>query len=184
MNELAAALGDDPNFSTTIINMVGHKVDKVEGKDLSTNDFTTEEKEKLAMLEPHVQANWDQNDETAASYVRSRTHYTEINGEEEIVHHLDEKYIPETIARTSDIPSIAGLATEEYVDNKVAENSSQFVKTVNGTAPDENGDVDGFATSDYVNEQIETLNNTIQDLQNRIKTLEDALSAANFLVAD
>lgn len=48
LNELAAALGDDPNFATTVATEIGKKVDKVEGKGLSTNDFTTEEKNKLA----------------------------------------------------------------------------------------------------------------------------------------
>ena len=48
LKELSTALGDDPNFATTIANEIGNKVDKVEGKGLSTNDFTTEEKNKLA----------------------------------------------------------------------------------------------------------------------------------------
>ena len=41
LNELAAALGDDPNFATTVANQIGTKVDKVEGKGLSTNDLTS-----------------------------------------------------------------------------------------------------------------------------------------------
>lgn len=48
LNELAAALGDDPNFATTVATQIGTKVDKVEGKGLSTNDYTTIEKTKLA----------------------------------------------------------------------------------------------------------------------------------------
>lgn len=48
LNELAAALGDDPNFATTMTNALATKVDKVDGKSLSTNDYTTEEKTKLA----------------------------------------------------------------------------------------------------------------------------------------
>lgn len=39
----------------------------------------------------------------------------------ETINLLDEKFIPDTIARTEDIPSIEGLATEEYVDTKVAD---------------------------------------------------------------
>lgn len=46
--ELANALGNDPNFATTVTTQIGKKVDKVDGKGLSTNDFTTEEKNKLA----------------------------------------------------------------------------------------------------------------------------------------
>lgn len=50
LKELADALGNDPNFATTIANQIGQKVDKVEGKQLSTEDYTFEEKTKLAGL--------------------------------------------------------------------------------------------------------------------------------------
>ena len=50
LQELAAALGNDPNFATTVLNQIGQKVDKVTGKGLSTNDYTTEEKNQLAAL--------------------------------------------------------------------------------------------------------------------------------------
>lgn len=48
LNELAEALGNDPNFATTMATELGNKVDKVTGKGLSTNDYTTTEKNKLA----------------------------------------------------------------------------------------------------------------------------------------
>ena len=48
LQELAGALGDDPNFAATMAEQIGKKVDKVEGKGLSTEDFTTPEKAKLA----------------------------------------------------------------------------------------------------------------------------------------
>lgn len=51
LNELAAALGDDPNFATTVATQIGGKVDKVDGKDLSSNDYTDEEKTKLSGIE-------------------------------------------------------------------------------------------------------------------------------------
>ena len=47
LQELAAALGDDPNFATTMATDLGNKVDKVTGKQLSTNDFTDSLKTKL-----------------------------------------------------------------------------------------------------------------------------------------
>ncbi|MGN5456811.1 MAG: phage baseplate protein [Candidatus Kurthia intestinigallinarum] len=51
LNELAAALGNDPNFATTVATEIGTKVDKIDGKCLSTNDYTTAEKTKLAGIE-------------------------------------------------------------------------------------------------------------------------------------
>lgn len=57
LNELAAALGDDPNFATTVSTQIGNKVDKVDGKGLSTNDYTTTEKTKLASIAEGAQVN-------------------------------------------------------------------------------------------------------------------------------
>lgn len=48
LQELAAALGNDPNFATTVMAAIGNKVDKVHGKGLSTNDYTDTERTKLA----------------------------------------------------------------------------------------------------------------------------------------
>ena len=47
LNELASALGNDPNFSTTVMAEIGKKVNKETGKGLSTNDYTTQDKSKL-----------------------------------------------------------------------------------------------------------------------------------------
>lgn len=50
LNELAAALGNDPNFATTIATQIGQKVDKIAGKGLSSNDYTTTDKDRLAII--------------------------------------------------------------------------------------------------------------------------------------
>lgn len=63
LKELSEALGDDANFATTITEEIASKVDKVEGKGLSTNDYTTAEKQKLAGIaagaEVNVQSDWE-----------------------------------------------------------------------------------------------------------------------------
>lgn len=57
------------------------KVDKIEGKGLSTEDFTTEEKNKLAAIQEgagaSVQPDWNQNDESAPDYIKNRICYSE-----------------------------------------------------------------------------------------------------------
>ena len=58
LEEIARALGNDPNFSTTIINLLAGKVDKEEGKGLSANDYTNVEKQKLEDLR-NGKANYD-----------------------------------------------------------------------------------------------------------------------------
>lgn len=45
--------------------------------------------------------------------------------EKEFFKPLDEAYIPDTIARVDKIPSIEGLATEEYVDTAIASEANQ-----------------------------------------------------------
>lgn len=63
LNELAAALGDDPNFATTVTTSLGNKVDKITGKGLSTEDYSTSEKAKLAGIangaEVNVNPDWN-----------------------------------------------------------------------------------------------------------------------------
>lgn len=57
LKELADALGDDPNFATTMATQLDNKVDKETGRGLSTNDYTTAEKQKLAGIEAGATAN-------------------------------------------------------------------------------------------------------------------------------
>ncbi len=67
LNELSAALGDDPNFATTVSTEIGKKVDKEEGKVLTTNDFTNDYKTKL-----------DGIADNANNYVHPDTHSADI----------------------------------------------------------------------------------------------------------
>ena len=47
-NEIADALGNDPNFASTIMTALANKVEKVSGKELSTNDYSDSEKAIVA----------------------------------------------------------------------------------------------------------------------------------------
>lgn len=51
LNELAAALGNNENFAADVAEEIGKKVDKVDGKQLSTNDFTDQLLTKLNGIE-------------------------------------------------------------------------------------------------------------------------------------
>lgn len=46
--EIADALGNDPNFAATIMNALASKVDKVTGKQLTSNDYSDSEKAMVA----------------------------------------------------------------------------------------------------------------------------------------
>ena len=57
-------------------------VEKVDGKGLSTEDFTTDEKNKLANLSteatPQIQSDWDQTDSTKADYIKNKPDLSSI----------------------------------------------------------------------------------------------------------
>ena len=92
LKELSTALGDDPNFATTMATTLGNKVDKVDGKALSTNDLTNE-----------LKANYD----AAYAYSQAIHSYNDLTDK-------------------PDIPSIEGLATEEYVNNNKVTKTSEL----------------------------------------------------------
>ena len=63
LKEIADSLNNDPDFAATITTALSKKVDKVDGKQLSAEDYTTPEKQKLAGIE-----------DNANKYVHPTTH--------------------------------------------------------------------------------------------------------------
>ena len=92
-------IGDVSTLTTTATDLAAaineldsEKVDKESGKGLSTNDYTTAEKTKLAGIatgaEVNVQADWDESDTSSDAYIQNKpTIYTQ----DEIDTLLDEK---------------------------------------------------------------------------------------------
>lgn len=74
LNELAIAMGNDPNFATTITNLLSNKVDKVTGKQLSTEDFTTALLTKLNNI-----TGTNTGDETAST-IKTKLGITTLSG--------------------------------------------------------------------------------------------------------
>lgn len=91
LNELAQALGDDPNFATTVANQIGLKADKsyVDNQDAANKTYTDTEINKVSALigdksvadqiteaiSTIPQSDWNQNDENAQDYIKNRTHW-------------------------------------------------------------------------------------------------------------
>lgn len=61
---------------TDLTTLAGNKVDKVSGKGLSTNDYTTEEKNKLSGIstgaEVNVQSDWNITDSTSDAFIKNK----------------------------------------------------------------------------------------------------------------
>lgn len=119
LNELAAALGDDPNFAATVATQIGGKVDKVDGKGLSTNDYTTVEKTKLAGIATGANA-----------YTHPTTHPASIiTGLSTVA--TSGSY--NDLVDKPTIPSIDGLATTTYVDDAVMNKEFILNSTTEGS---------------------------------------------------
>ena len=76
LSDLGIADADDVYTKTESDTLFSAKVDKVSGKGLSENDYTTAEKTKLAGIaagaEVNVQADWAQSDSTADDYIKGK----------------------------------------------------------------------------------------------------------------
>lgn len=76
IKELATEIENNRDIVELLTAAVGNKVDKVDGKGLSTNDYTTEEKEKLAGIargaEVNVQSDWAVTDETSKTFIKNK----------------------------------------------------------------------------------------------------------------
>ena len=72
--EIAEALNNDPDFAATVTNLLAQKVDKVAGKGLSTEDYTTAEKIKLAGIEEEANKYIHPNTHPASIIVQDSTH--------------------------------------------------------------------------------------------------------------
>lgn len=67
-----------------LVTVAGNKVDKISGKGLSTNDYTTDEKNKLngiaAGAEVNVQADWVMADSSSGAYIKNKPDIDAIIG--------------------------------------------------------------------------------------------------------
>ena len=76
LNTMDAGIAANDAAIGTLDTAVQGKVDKVEGKGLSTNDFTDADALKLAGIEDgaevNVQADWDEADNTADDYIKNK----------------------------------------------------------------------------------------------------------------
>lgn len=82
------ALNGDTSTIGSIDNKLEGKVDKVSGKGLSANDYTTEEKNKLSNIEDGAQVNiqpdWNQTDETKEDYIKNKPTLEHLHSAEDI----------------------------------------------------------------------------------------------------
>jgi hypothetical protein len=112
----------DKPISTATQTALSGKVDKVTGKGLSSNDFTTEEKNKLAGIEAgaevNVQANWNESDQTSDAFIQNK---------------------PSIPSKTSELTNDSGFVTDATMQSAL----DQKVDKVSGK---------GLSTNDFTNQ--------------------------------
>lgn len=76
LKELADAINSNEEMVVLLNKAIWNKVDKIEGKGLSTNDYTTEEKMKLSHItanaNANVQSDWDEDDKNSDAYIKNK----------------------------------------------------------------------------------------------------------------
>ena len=110
LNELAQALGNDPNFATTVANQIGTKVDKVTGKGLSTNDLTNTLKANYDTAHTHSQSTHAPTNAQKNSDITKAEIEAKLTGN--ITTHTHSQYLTEHqsltgYAKTADLSTVA-----------------------------------------------------------------------------
>lgn len=76
LEKLSTAIKSNSGNINTLSTSLNNKVDKVEGKSLSTCDFTNEEKAKLSSIpsdaEANVQSDWNETDTTSDAFILNK----------------------------------------------------------------------------------------------------------------
>lgn len=141
LEELAAALGDDPNFATTIMTLLGGKVDKVEGKGLSANDYTDADKAMVTNADSMVMEH-DEKIRVMGDSLAQLDVDAGLLGDE-IESHCADRSNPHFVTKaqvglgnadnTSDMDKPVSIATQVALDGKVDKVEGKGLSTLDFT---------------------------------------------------
>lgn len=142
--EIADALNNDPNFAATITTMLSNKVEKIQGKGLSTEDYTSEEKSKLLQVEEGANKFIHPSTHNANMIVESTTKRfvsdTEKNRWDEVENKAGKIYVDETFATKEDIQGVGTgdmLKAIYDTDNSGKIDKAKDTEKLGGKSPSE-----------------------------------------------
>lgn len=139
LNLLAEALGDDPKFATTIATQIGAKVDKVDGKGLSTNDYTTSEKNKLKGIASGAEVNQNAF-ATIAVKVGTTTTNVEADAKQDVLTLSQGDNITLTPNATNDTITIAAKDTTYTTSSPISLSGTTISHATSGASAGSYGD--------------------------------------------
>lgn len=208
LNELATALNNDPNFATTIVTQLGTKVDKIKGKQLSTEDFTTALKILLESLPEEINSKYikpsdgipktDLSQEVQKSLNKADSAVQDISSKLDSSIYTEDK---KTFALKSEIPitlpasDVSAWAKEKTKPTYTAaeiglnnvDNTSDInkpISTATQTALNTKVDkIDGkqLSTNDYSNEEKETVAQLKTNVESLTKSVSDIQGVEDLL---
>lgn len=208
LNELATALNNDPNFATTIVTQLGTKVDKIEGKQLSTEDFTTALKTLLESLPEEINSKYikpsdgipktDLSQEVQESLNKADSAVQDISSKLDSSVYTEDK---KTFALKTEIPTtlpasdVSAWAKEEtkpiYTAAEIGldsvDNTADIdkpISTATQTALNTKVDkIDGkqLSTNDYSNEEKETVAQLKTNVESLTKSVSDIQGVEDLL---
>ena len=183
----AEVIGSEPNLLTKLIleiaenkssveSLAETKVDKAAGKDLSDENYSLEEKEKLSGIESgaevNVQSDWEESDETKDSFIKNKPK-------------IDQSYLPDSANAQS------GKAVAEALAQLVG-GSPEALDTLNELAKALGDDPNFAATtaeeigkkadSDYVESTYATKSELKSDIGNIETALDGIIAIQNNLL--
>lgn len=153
-------------FMTKITTLLGNKVDKVSGKQLSTNDYTTTEKEKLAGIAPGANNYTLPAAGAALGGVKTTSTVTNASG-----------YTP--------VPIIAGVpyykdTNTTYSD--VTQSSHGLMTAADKKKLDAFGAASTYATTTYVGQQISAAGHISKQIVTTLPAASDAKENVIYMV--
>lgn len=134
LKELSAALGNDPNFATTVATQIGQKVDKVAGKGLSTEDYTPEEKAKLAGVAAGANNYQHPATHPATMIEQDASHRFLTDTEIASLHAADDNLRDRTIAISASLQSASEWEIEDTILTARTVDGSTFMTTSNASS--------------------------------------------------
>ena len=101
-----------------------NKIDKQDGKSLSSNDYTDEEKNKLASIqsnaEQNVQSDWNEIDSTSDAYIKNKPTLLPANGgnADTVNNHTVKSDVPENAVFTDTVYDDSSLSSKVTQNTK------------------------------------------------------------------
>lgn len=191
VDQVYDATSTNAQAGVAVAEAVSGKVDKVTGKGLSTEDFTTAEKTKLSNVESGAQANvqsdWTQNDSTADDFIKNKPTIpaAQVNSDWDAVSGVAQilnKPTLSTVATTGSYNDLSNKPTIPTVNNATLEIQKNSVKvgefsadassdvTVNITVPVDADDVNALPdTTKYAASIDVSINNTTYVMTTTLK---------------